>query len=49
VATLLINESLPLAQGEPVSPKLITAKAGDDGTLLNAWMMPPANYFLKNL
>jgi dipeptidyl-peptidase-4 len=38
------NESLPLAQYGLVYPKFITVKASDDGTLLNAWMMRPANF-----
>jgi len=38
------NESLPLAQYNLGYPKFLTVKTSDDGTLLNAWMMKPANF-----
>ncbi|MCG3118733.1 MAG: Dipeptidyl aminopeptidase 4 [bacterium] len=38
------NEALPLAPYNLVYPKFLTVKASDDGTLLNAWMMRPANF-----
>jgi dipeptidyl-peptidase-4 len=38
------NESLTLSQYHLVYPKFLTVKASDDGTLLNAWLMKPANF-----
>ncbi|MDZ7344653.1 MAG: S9 family peptidase [candidate division KSB1 bacterium] len=38
------NESLPLSQYRLVYPQFLTVKTSDDGTLLNAWMMKPANF-----
>jgi dipeptidyl-peptidase-4 len=38
------NEGLALSQYHLVYPKFLTVKTSDDGTLLNAWIMKPANF-----
>ncbi len=44
VSWLEKNENTALSQFAPVAPQFLKVKTGDDGTLLNAWMMKPANF-----
>jgi dipeptidyl-peptidase-4 len=38
------NENTALAQYERVAPQFLKVKTSDDGIILNAWMMKPANF-----